>query len=202
MLYAIAIDSKYGKANPIYSESSRKKGEAILKLTHSTHKPLGYSDLSTNSRSSLNNTFIRKQKLDASKHSTSKQKLKRYATDSTVRSTKRKKSTIDINMLNKQATLLIERSIHKNRVESTPTRKITIDQKLDLSGANLTKKFDFKTNSNVRRIKPNAAPFPVRNMQIKRKFFANSPSSLQGNSIVLENSSRPALESNSFISPH
>lgn len=54
----LEIDSKYGKDNPIYTESSKKKGEAILKLSHSTHKQGGYSDLSTNSRSSAQNTSI------------------------------------------------------------------------------------------------------------------------------------------------
>jgi hypothetical protein len=71
----IAIDSMYGKNNPIYAESSKKKGESILKLSHSVHKPTGYSDLSTNSRSSVNNIFVKKRKLTPSR-SSSDHKLK------------------------------------------------------------------------------------------------------------------------------
>jgi hypothetical protein len=71
----IAIDSMYGKNNPIYAESSKKKGESILKLSYSVHKPTGYSDLSTNSRSSVNNIFVKKRKLTFSR-SSSDHKLK------------------------------------------------------------------------------------------------------------------------------
>jgi hypothetical protein len=37
--------------------------------------------------------------------------------------------------LNKHATLLIERSIHKNRYQLTPSRTIPLESKLDLSEA-------------------------------------------------------------------
>jgi hypothetical protein len=87
----LAIDEKYGKNNPIYLESSRKKGEAILHLTHSISKQPGYSDLSTNSRSSLNNTFLKLKPGSCSKRLNSKQKLKRYVTISTEKSSKRRK---------------------------------------------------------------------------------------------------------------
>ena len=44
-----------------FSQSqARNKGFAILKLAHSTHRPSGFSDLSTNSRSSVNNTLRNK----------------------------------------------------------------------------------------------------------------------------------------------
>eukprot|EP00344_Euplotes_crassus_P007319 CAMPEP_0196998816 /NCGR_PEP_ID=MMETSP1380-20130617/4111_1 /TAXON_ID=5936 /ORGANISM="Euplotes crassus, Strain CT5" /LENGTH=224 /DNA_ID=CAMNT_0042415515 /DNA_START=434 /DNA_END=1108 /DNA_ORIENTATION=- len=115
------IDTKYGKNNPIYIESSKKKGEAILKLSHSTNKNGGYSDLSTNSRSSMNNTSIKKRLISPSS-SSSRKRLRRFPTDTTLMnkvkmrssSSRRKSSKMrDFDKLNKEATRLIERSIIK-----------------------------------------------------------------------------------------
>ncbi|CAI2383541.1 unnamed protein product [Moneuplotes crassus] len=137
------IDVKYGKNNPIYDECSKKKGAAILKLSHSTNKQSGYSDLSTNSRSSMNNTSIKKRLVSPS-GSSSRKKLRRYPTDTTYNSSRRKtKKMEDFDKLNKEATRLIERSICKNlnkhRTEITPQREIPVSKRLDLSNSKVRK---------------------------------------------------------------
>lgn len=138
LVITIAIDSMYGKSNPIYNESSKKKGEAILRLSHSVHKPTGYSDLSTNSRSSVNNILTKKRKLTPSVTSSFDYNLKKQMTDSFRNSsTRRSKKNSNFERLNKHATLLIERSINKSRYQMTPNRVISFENQLDLTEAKL-----------------------------------------------------------------
>lgn len=169
-LYSIEINEKYGKSNPIYTESSFKKGESILKLSHSTLKPIGESDLSTNSRSSLNNTFTKKQLFSKSKVSLN-HKLKKYSIKISSQSSRGKGIRMDkFEKFNKEATRLIERSIIKNRLEMTPHREFSKIQKLDLSGAQIAKsKIKQRKNSLVKRANYHILPFPTLNNKLKKK---------------------------------
>lgn len=124
----LAIETRYGKNNPIYVETSKKKGQTIIKLSHSTKRPTGYSDLSTNSRSSLNNPL--------SKRSLSSNRLKDYLLDSEKRfsrtSSKRKLS--DFEMLNQKATLLIEKAVYKPLFQIGPIQSRSVPRSREPSG--------------------------------------------------------------------
>lgn len=183
---SLAIDAKYGKNNPIYAESSKKKSEAILNLTHSVHKPGWYSDLSTNSRSSVNNTFYKKRQLTPSKSSLSDKLFKGSKSFSTrKRSTKKRKIAENYDLLNRQATFLIERSIVKPIVNMGPKRKVSLNRKLDLSGAFLEQPVSrFTISKNIKRVRPNL-PLRVGSAKTRKRSLnlgnskAKQPASLQ-----------------------
>lgn len=130
------------------------------------HKPSGYSDLSTNSRSSLNNTFVKKRQLTPSEKGVSNDKLKRLVNAIPHRkSTNRINKTEDFESINRQATLLIERSVNNSRYQVTPNRRLNIENTLDLSGARLV---GSSQKRHRKQVKPNNIPFPLKSFKLKR----------------------------------
>ena len=183
----LAIESRYGKNNPIFSETSKKKGQAVLKLSHSTKRHSDkkrasrYSDLSTNSRSSLNNTFSIKKQLTPKKWNASKNKLKWYWIDSekrvsrshSRRSSKRKLSNIEL--LNNKATNLVEKSVYKPLFQMTPNRTMNARRNYDMTGYMTDQpKLRVKVKSGSKaRHKPAPAPMN-RSRSVKKRVLVPS----------------------------
>lgn len=163
-------------------------------MTHSVHKPVGYSDLSTNSRSSLNNTIIKKRQLTPSKRSNSQNKLKHFVVESSKKkATKKIRRLNNFDLLNKQATLLIERSINKNRMQMTPKRVLNVDNRLDLSGISLSNiKNKVKPIKNLKR--------PLSCYKGKRKIPSGTNStSLRSNNTIQTSLQHSMDTANSYM---
>lgn len=109
-----------------------------------------------------------KKRLISPSGSSSHKKLKRYPTDTTYTSSRRKSKMGDFEKLNKEATRLIERSILKNRAEMTPQRDISLNQKLDLSNMKLSK-HKTKVKKGFLSKKQNILPFSLQSAKIRKR---------------------------------
>lgn len=100
----------------------------------------------------------------------------------------------DFESLNRQATLLIERSISNARYQVTPKRHLKLENSLDMSGARLVGASQKRHRKHAR---PNNLPFPVKNFKIKKNKTGINSISIKLNDSLnvrsLQNSTDTAL---------